>query len=226
MKLILKEIESILGHTFFQSSYLILALTHSSASKENNERLEFVGDALLNLIIGEYLFKTFPHAQEGQLSRMRASLVKGEALADLADYLGLSSAAIVGPGENLINGKYRKSILAGMMEALIGAIYMDAGFSVCSHCVLLWYGPMLKEINLSQAHIDAKTQLQEMMQSKHWPLPIYTLLYQNADVNQSFFDVECRLPTLNLATQARGQNKKQAEQYAAQLMIEKLNNET
>ncbi len=209
-------------YDFVNKQLLTLALTHSSASKDNNERLEFIGDGLVNLIIADYLFKTFPDAQEGQLSRMRASLVKGEALAVLAQSLKLSDSIIVGPGEMRIAGQYRESILAGVMEAMIGAIYLDSNFERCQQVVLAWYKPMLANLNISQSHIDAKTQLQEMMQARRLPLPHYVLIEQTPS---KIFHIECRLEMLEEITRAQAENRKKAEQIAAKLMIEKIQNE-
>lgn len=205
-------------YNFSNKQLLTLALTHSSASKENNERLEFLGDSLVNLIVGEYLFKQFPQAQEGQLSRMRAALVKGDALAELARTLNLSEIIIVGPGEK----ENRQSILAGTMEALIGAVYLDSNFEVCREWVLRWYGETLTSITLEQQHVDAKTQLQEFLQARRLILPIYSVIEQKGPVHKQIFTVECRVEALNQSTQAQGSNRRQAEQSAAKLMIERI----
>lgn len=203
---------------FSNKTLLTLALTHSSAAKENNERLEFLGDSLVNLIVGEYLFKRFPEAQEGQLSRMRAVLVKGETLAQLANALNLSDIMILGPGEK----RGRSSILAGAMEALIGAVYLDSHLETCRQWVLQWYGNLLSDITLEQQHVDAKTQLQELLQSRRLALPIYSVIEQKGKVHNQIFTVECRVEALNTTTQAQGSNRRQAEQTAAAIMIEKL----
>lgn len=208
-------------YNFSNKKLLTLALTHSSASKENNERLEFLGDSLVNLIVGEYLFKQFPQAQEGQLSRMRAALVKGDALAELARTLNLSEIIIVGPGEKRI----RQSILAGTMEALIGAVYLDSNFEVCREWVLRWYGKTLASITLEQQHVDAKTQLQEFLQARRLILPIYSVIEQKGPVHKQIFTVECRVEALNQSTQAQGSNRRQAEQSAAKLMIERISSD-
>ena len=205
-------------YDFSDKKLLTLALTHSSAAKENNERLEFLGDSLVNLIVAEALFKQFPQAQEGQLSRIRAALVKGDALAQLARTLNLSEIILVGPGETRI----RSSILAGTMEALIGAVYLDSNFETCRECVLRWYGDVLTQITLEQQHVDAKTQLQELLQARRLALPIYTVIEQKGAVHQQVFTVECRVEALNQATQAQGSNRRQAEQAAATLMLNKI----
>lgn len=205
-------------HDFTDKKLLKLAITHSSASQHNNERLEFLGDSLVNLIVGEYLFKQFPQAQEGQLSRMRAALVKGDALTQLARTLNLSELIIVGPGEKRI----RSSILAGTMEALIGAVYLDSNFETCREWVLRWYGDALTQITLEQQHVDAKTQLQELLQARRLPLPIYTVIEQKGPVHKQIFTVECSVEALSQSTQAQGSNRKQAEQAAAAIMIKRL----
>ena len=211
-------------HDFSDKKLLTLALTHSSASQHNNmhnnERLEFLGDSLVNLIVGEYLFKQFPEAQEGQLSRMRAALVKGEALEKLARTLNLSDQIIIGPGE--IRG--RSSILAGTVEALIGAVYLDSDFETCRQYVLRWYGDFLTNITLEQQHVDAKTQLQELLQARRLDLPIYTVIEQKGAVHKQVFTVKCCVAALNEATQAQGSNRRQAEQAAAFIMIEMIKN--
>lgn len=206
-------------YDFSDKKLLALALTHSSAAKENNERLEFLGDSLVNFIIGEYLFKRFPEATEGQLSRMRASLVKSETLAQLAETLNLSNLMLIGPGEK----RGRRSIAADAMEALIGAVYLDSQFETCRECVLRWYGDVLTQITLEQQHIDAKTELQELLQSRRLSLPVYTIIQKKGAVHQQIFTIECCVAALNQSTQAEGQNKKQAEQIAAQLMLERIN---
>ena len=209
-------------HDFTDKKLLTLALTHSSASQHNkqlnNERLEFLGDSIVNFIVGEYLFKQFPQAQEGQLSRMRAVLVKGEALEKLAHTLNLSDQIIVGPGET----RGRSSILAGTMEALIGAVYLDSNFETCRQCVLRWYGDTLATITLEQQHVDAKTQLQELLQARRLPLPVYSVIEQTGAVHKQIFTVECRVETLNESTQAQGSNRRQAEQAAATTMITRI----
>jgi len=216
------QIESTLGYVFSDRSLLRLALTHSSVSKINNERLEFLGDALIDLIIGEYLFKTFPDAQEGLLSRMRATLVKGEAIAELGCELGVSAMMSVGPGEAMVSGQYRSSILAGAVEALAGAIYLDSNYSTLTACLLRWYHQKLQHISLDQSHVDAKTHLQEWLQARRMALPVYTVLNQTGQPHCQTFEVQCHVEALKLVAQAQGSNRKQAEQFAAGLILEKM----
>ncbi len=220
----LGHVERILAYDFLDKALLMQALTHSSASKNNNERLEFLGDSILNFAVGNYLFHKFPEAQEGQLSRMRASLVKGEALAELAKVFRLSEFIVVGPGEIRVAGNYRDSILAGTVEALIGAVYMDSDFATCQRCVLRWYGDTLTMISLEQQHVDAKTQLQELLQARRLALPKYIVIEKSGEAHCQFFTIECHVEALNECTQAQGNNRRQAEQTAAALMIERIQN--
>lgn len=215
-------IEELLGYRFSNPQLLEVALTHSSAGKNNNERVEFLGDAIVNFVVGDYLFNKFPQAQEGQLSRMRASLVKGEALAVLAQHFKLSDVIALGPGEIRVDGQCRSSILAGTMEALIGAVYLDSDFETCRRCVLNWYGDTLANITLEQQHVDAKTQLQELLQARRLALPHYVVIEQKGEVHRQLFVVECRVEAMNECTQAQGSNRRQAEQAAATLMIERI----
>ncbi len=218
------HVERILEYYFSDKTLLTLALTHSSAAKNNNERLEFLGDSILNFVIGNYLFDKFSEAQEGQLSRIRAALVKGDTLAELAKSFTLSEFIVVGPGEIRVAGNYRDSILAGTIEALIGAVYMDSDFEKCRHFILHWYGDTLSSITLEQQHVDAKTQLQELLQARRLALPSYIVIEKSGAAHRQFFTIECRVEALNECTQAQGNNRRQAEQAAAAIMIERIQN--
>lgn len=220
-----EQLEKLLNYQFVNSALLELALTHSSSEKNNNERIEFLGDSIVNFIIGNDLFNRFPEAQEGQLSQIRATLVRGETLALLAQGFKISNVLIVGPGEMRTNGEYRHSILAGTMEAIIGAVYLDSNFETCRACVLNWYQPLLENISLDQQFTDAKTQLQELLQAKKMALPKYSIINQKGGAHKQFFIVECSVEGLKITTQGQGSNRRQAEQAAAALMIEKMNND-
>ena len=211
-----------LNYFFLKPEHLTTALTHSSVGKNNNERLEFLGDALLSCIISKYLFKQFPEIQEGQLSRMRAALVKGETLTQLAQAFHLADFILLGPGEKKSKHQCRDSILAGAMEALIGAIYLDSHFDTCERCVLAWYKNFLPDIQAEQRYVDAKTQLQELLQAKKYALPLYTIRQQMGNGSQQIFTVECRVAALDLVTLGQGKNRRQAEQQAAATMLEKI----
>jgi len=187
-----KQIEILyahLGYSFEEVRLLRLALTHRSASDENNERLEFLGDAVVNFIIGDYLYHQFPHAQEGELSRWRATLVNRDSLAKLALYFELGCYLRLGAGELRSGGADRPSILSCTMEAIIGAVYLDGGFAVCSQYVLLWYRPLLDSFSITSSHKDPKTELQELLQSRKMALPSYAVERIDGEAHQQTFMV-------------------------------------
>ncbi len=166
MTLSLDRLERRLGYTFQDPDLMLLALTHRSFAGRNNERLEFLGDAILNFIIGEALYDHFPQAREGQLSRLRAKLVKGETLALLARSFELGDYLRLGSGELKSGGFRRESILADAMEALIGGIYLDAGMDAAKDRVMAWLGPQLRELTPVDTNKDPKTRLQEFLQAR------------------------------------------------------------
>lgn len=214
------DLEENLHYTFSSPSFLTAALTHRSASNTNNERLEFLGDSLLNCIIAEYLFQKFPQATEGELSRMRARLVKQESLAVIARDLDLGNHVRLGTGELKSGGWRRDSILADTVEAIIAAIYLDADFATCKDKVLHWFQEKLTDVaNLSDDK-DPKTKLQEYLQSRKLTLPIYDLIKtEGLEHNQVFF-VRCHVPELTGITEGHGQNRRQAEQMAAEKYLQ------
>lgn len=196
------------------------ALTHRSASAHNNERLEFLGDALLNLIIAEYLFQRYPKAAEGELSRLRASLVKGETLADLARELKLGDWLRMGPGELKSGGYRRESILSDALEAVIGAVYLDGGFGACRDLVLRLYEDWLARLSSASELKDPKTRLQEYLQARQRPLPVYNVLEIHGEPHAQSFTVECVV--VDLRTIAVGSSRRKAEQEAARLLLEQM----
>ncbi|MCP5160002.1 MAG: ribonuclease III [Gammaproteobacteria bacterium] len=196
------------------------ALTHRSASARNNERLEFLGDALLNLIVAEYLFQRYPKASEGELSRLRASLVKGETLADLARELKLGDWLRLGPGELKSGGYRRESILSDALEAVIGAIYLDSDFSTCRNWVLHLYRDWLTRLSSANELKDPKTRLQEHLQADQRPLPTYNVLEIRGEPHAQSFIVECVVT--GLRTTAIGSSRRKAEQESARLMLERI----
>src|SRR3954471_21012047 len=162
------------GHAFADGSLLTQALSHRSAGSPHNERLEFLGDALLNLIVAEQLYLRWPKADEGAMTRARAELVRESALAGVARELNLGPRLILGPGEMKTGGHRRDSILADALEAVIAAPYLDGGFATCPHAVLPWFEPLLSALPpLHQVGKDAKTRLQEWLQARQLPLPAY-----------------------------------------------------
>lgn len=196
------------------------ALTHRSASARNNERLEFLGDALLNLIVAEYLFQHYPKASEGELSRLRASLVKGETLADLARELKLGDWLHLGPGELKSGGYRRDSILSDALEAVIGAVYLDSDFATCRDWLLQLYQDWLARLSSASELKDPKTRLQEYLQADQRPLPVYNVLEIRGESHAQSFKVECAVAKLR--TIAVGSSRRKAEQESARLMLERI----
>lgn len=206
-----------LGYTFQQPALLDEALTHRSASARNNERLEFLGDALLNLVMAEYLFGHYPKASEGELSRLRASLVKGETLAELARSLKLGDWLNLGPGELKSGGFRRESILSDTMEAIFGAVYLDGGFTVCRDLIVRLYRDWLVRLTSASELKDPKTRLQEYLQARQQALPIYTVLEVRGEPHEQHFTVECAVA--DARTMAAGSSRRKAEQEAARQML-------
>ncbi|MBD9484823.1 ribonuclease III [Pseudomonas sp. PDM14] len=211
----LARLERQLGHTFKDQDLMVLALTHRSFAGRNNERLEFLGDAILNFVAGEALFERFPQAREGQLSRLRARLVKGETLAVLARGFDLGEYLRLGSGELKSGGFRRDSILADALEALIGAIYLDAGMDVARQRVLAWLSNELDGLTLVDTNKDPKTRLQEFLQSRALELPRYEVVDIQGEPHCRTFFVQCDVALLNDRTQGQGASRRIAEQVAA-----------
>ena len=195
----------------------------SSAGKRNNERLEFLGDSIVNHIVAEAIFHRFPAAREGDMSRLRASLVRGDTLAKLARELQLGDYLVLGPGERKSGGHRRDSILADALEAVAGAILLDAGVKRCRECVLAWFGARLGEMTLDDADKDPKTRLQEFLQGRRYPLPEYELLGVMGEDHDQQFHVACRLQKPVLVVEGTGSSRRRAEQAAARAALERLN---
>jgi len=211
-----------LGYVFQKQTLITAALSHRSVGNKNNERLEFLGDSALNFIISAELYRRFPTAKEGELSRLRASLVKGETLAQLAKEFSLGDYIRLGPGELKSGGFRRASILADALEAIVGAIYLDAGFVVCEQCVLRWFSERLEASHFAVIGKDPKTQLQEYLQSRHLPLPVYKILAVEGQAHAQTFYVECRVDALQKVTLGVANNRRKAEQIAAKLLFEAI----
>ncbi|GAB4391445.1 MAG: ribonuclease III [Gammaproteobacteria bacterium] len=210
---------SILQYQFQNIELLKLALTHRSAARNHNERLEFLGDSLLNFVIAEALFQRFPNASEGQLSRQRASLVNSESLVVLAKQFNLGTYLQLGTGELKSGGRKRHSILADAMEAVIGAVYLDSGFDSCRKQILLWYQQQLNDTTLNSDRRDAKTALQEYLQAKQLELPHYELIRAEGDEHQRRFFVKCWVSAFDYNCEGDGRNRRSAEQAAARKML-------
>lgn len=204
-----------IGHRFADPELRRRALTHRSAGARNNERLEFLGDALVNLIVAEALFSRWPHADEGALTRARAQLVREESLAQVARSLALGDLLELGPGELKSGGFRRDSILADAVEAVIGAIYLDAGFEICRAAVLRWFEPQLVSLPEGVPEKDPKTRLQEWLQARALALPEYRLLRAEGDDHEKIFHVACITSEPPCEQVGDGSSRRQAEQRAA-----------
>lgn len=211
-----------LGYTFNDIAHCELALTHRSCGKKNNERLEFLGDSIVNFVIADDLFQRFPHAREGQLSRLRASMVKGETLAEIARELKLGDYLRLGPGELKSGGFRRDSILADGVEALIGAIYLDSNLEVVRGFILGWFEERLNKLDIDEALKDSKTRLQEYLQSRRLPLPDYQLTSVEGEAHAQTFYILCNIQPLSKPTEGVGNSRRQAEQEAAKLALLQL----
>ena len=211
------------GHRFADAALLRQAFTHRSAGSPHNERLEFLGDALLNLIVAEQLYARWPKADEGAMTRARAELVRESTLAAIARSLDLGARLTLGPGEMKSGGHRRDSILADAVEALIAAIYLDAGFDACRTAVLGLFEPLLAGLPpLHQVGKDPKTRLQEWLQARQLPLPAYTLLSETGDEHDKTFHVACTLSEPPLAAEGEAGSRRAAEQRAAEAVLEQL----
>lgn len=208
-----------LQYEFSDSNLLFTALTHRSVGAANNERFEFLGDSILNLVIAEALFFRFPNASEGDLSRLRASLVRGDTLADIASEMELGAHLNLGEGELKSGGFRRPSILADAVEAIIGAIYLDASMDVAKNVVLLWFAERLQNISLVSSEKDPKTQLQEWLQARKQPLPEYDVVQVEGESHSQVFTIRCQVKSVTAPTVARACSRKGAEKEAASLML-------
>ncbi len=209
------KLQQLLGYRFARQALLQTALTHRSFSKSNNERLEFLGDGVLNFVVAHLLFERFPDADEGQLSRLRAHLVKGATLAILARQFQLGDYLELGPGERKSGGFRRDSILAGALEAVIGAVYLDGGFVVVADLIAAIYREMLSTLTLEQGFKDPKTRLQEFLQGRGMNLPEYRVLSTAGEAHDQLFQVECAVADAQILTLGDGGNRRAAEQQAA-----------
>jgi len=210
------------GYRFSDPGLLQQALTHRSAGAPHNERLEFLGDGIVNLLVAEVLFQRWPKADEGALTRARAELVREASLAVLARHLDLGSRLILGPGEMKSGGHRRDSILADALEAVVAAIYLDCGFVACREVVLPWFEESLAALPVGKPGKDAKTRLQEWLQGRQRPLPAYELVEESGDDHAKLFRVSCTIIDPTLTAEGEGSSRRNAEQAAAAALIEKL----
>jgi len=212
-----------LGHVFADSSLLAQALTHRSFGQPNNERFEFLGDSVLNCAMAMMLFKRFPGLREGELSRVRSAMVCQSALARVAADLDIGSCLRMGEGELRSGGFRRPSILADALEALIAAVCLDAGFEAAHALVGRLFEPLLADVDPAASGKDAKTALQEWLQSHRIALPTYTMIRVLGEAHAQEFEVSCEVPKFSLRAFGRGSSRRAAEQQSAALMLEQLN---
>jgi ribonuclease-3 len=212
-----------LGYQFVQPELLEQALTHRSCKGKHNERLEFLGDAVLGLIIAQTLFSQFPQTREGDLTRMRSALVKGVTLAEIAQELAIAQYLRLGPGELKSGGHRRESILADALEAILGAIFLDSGMEACRERILDWFGERLNHIAPGEQK-DSKTLLQEHLQGLRLALPLYDVIATQGEAHKQTFTVRCTVPGLKPIT-ASGSSRRKAEQDAANAALEQIKNE-
>ena len=205
--------------SFNDPELLQKSLTHRSAASRNNERLEYLGDAILSFVIAEDLFSRFPQAKEGELSRMRASLVKGVTLAEIARELNLGEVLILGPGELKSGGYRRESILADAVEAIFGALFLDSGIVVTKELILRLYDERLQSLNIDAVEKDPKTKLQELLQSRKQPLPVYSVKELKTDDKQPVFEASCHVEVLDKVVMAKGRSHRKAEQKSAERVL-------
>lgn len=218
----LVTLEARLGYEFQDNALLDIALTHRSTGGQNNERLEYLGDAILDFLIAEILYLKFPKAPEGILTRLRANLVRREALADLARSLGLGDDIKLGSGERKSGGWRRDSILANTLEAIFGAVYLDAGLDQCRTLVLRVFAERLELATTADPGKDPKTTLQELLQAAKKPLPVYRLIAEEGKAHARMFRVQCLIDDLDQAVVAEGSSKRNAEQAAARIALNAL----
>lgn len=216
----LAALEERLGYAFATSALLQQAVTHRSHGAVHNERLEFLGDAVLNCTIAQLLFHKYARLNEGDLSRLRANLVKQSSLAEIAERIGLSDFMRLGEGEMKSGGFRRPSILADTMEATFGAVLVDGGFDAARDVITRLFEPVLKGMDPKTLGKDGKTLLQEYLQGKRLPLPVYSVVETRGAAHNQEFEVECAIPKLEISVRGSGRSRRAAEQSAAKLAFE------
>jgi ribonuclease-3 len=218
-------LSSTLGYRFVDERLLVQALTHRSAGGVNNERLEFLGDAVLGLVVAQSLFRLKPDADEGGLSRYRSRLVRKETLAQIAREIDLGGRLQMGAGEHRTGGHQRSSVLADALEPILGAILLDGGFTVTSEVITRLYAERLDNLPDEAELVDAKTSLQEYLQARGLPPPVYELLDATGAPHARTFRSRCLIAGLDLETTGSGRSRRRAEQSAAALAMERLGSE-
>jgi ribonuclease-3 len=216
-----EPLEQRLGYQFGDPALLKQALTHRSHGKPNNERLEFLGDSVLNCAVASLLYETFSRIDEGDLSRVRANLVKQQSLYEIAQKLELSQHLLLGEGELKSGGFRRPSILGDTLEAIFGAVLLDGGFDAARAVIASLYAPIIKSVDPNTLGKDAKTLLQEYLQGRRVPLPVYAVVATHGAAHNQQFEVECSIPKLGIEALGGGASRRAAEQAAAKLALEK-----
>lgn len=209
-------------YPFTDDSLRTEALTHRSAKGRNYERLEFLGDSILSLVISTRLYELKPDADEGDLSRLRASLVNGVRLAEIGEKQGLGDHLIMGSGELKTGGHRRASILADVVEALLGAIYLDSDYAACEKVILELYAGYLEDLPDPETLKDPKTRLQEFLQSRKLPVPSYKILEETGKAHNRHYKVSCVVESYNVTTTGEGSSRRKAEQAAAEVAFRKV----
>ena len=213
-----------IGYQFQEPALLVRALTHRSFGADNNERLEFIGDGLVNAVVAELLFSHYPDLDEGSLSRLRSKLVSKEGLATLAERFELGPLVLLGAGERKSGGRHRASIMADTVEALAGGMLVEAGFGMASEIVASWFVADIASLDIHTTR-DAKTRLQEWLQGKGYPLPAYEFIAIFGDDHNQIFEVACSCKAAESRQVGKASSRKKAEQKAAEAMLEILENE-
>lgn len=219
---ILKWVEGAFGHAFVRPALCRAALTHRSAGSDHNERLEFLGDAVLNLAVSRLLFDRFSGSDEGDLTRVRAHLVREDSLHRVALMLGLPEALRLSDGEARGGGANRPSILADAVEALIGAVSIDGGFEAAQALVARLFGETIMSTTTDNWRKDAKTELQEWLQARHVPVPAYRISATHGQAHAQTFEVECDVPLLQWRATGAGRSRRAAEQASAQQLLDRI----
>ncbi len=220
--IVLNKLQRKLGYTFQQQELLLQALTHRSASSKHNERLEFLGDSILSFVIADALYHQFPRVDEGDMSRMRATLVRGNTLAEIAREFDIGECLRLGPGELKSGGFRRESILADTVEALIGGIFLDSDIKNVQQIILNWYQSRLEEISPGDKQKDPKTRLQEFLQGRHLPLPSYLVVQVKGEAHDQEFTIHCQVSGLSEPVVGIGSSRRKAEQVAAEQALIQL----
>ncbi|QJC30790.1 ribonuclease III [Enterobacteriaceae endosymbiont of Macroplea appendiculata] len=215
----INQLQKKIGYIFQHQNLLYQALTHRSASSKHNERLEFLGDSILSYIIAKALYKQFPNVNEGSMSRMRATLVRGDTLASIARDFKLGRYLFLGPGEFKNGGYDRESILADTIEALIGSICLDSNIKIVEKIILYWYKFRLKNIIPGNNQKDPKTRLQEYLQRSHLPLPCYFIIQINGEIHNQQFFIQCKINGISKIIIGIGSSRRKAEQSAAKYAL-------